>query len=121
MARASTYVEKYRNRSILVVGNKTDEMRSVSLLLKRFDYDVRVAFSAGEAIAKVSEAIPALIITEMILPGVGFDVVPSDCLNLHVRQRLPSATHLKLFIRGVLESTGALAAMRRRTPDGAAP
>ena len=71
MARASTYVEKYRNRSILVVGNKTDEMRSVSLLLKRFDYDVRVAFSAGEAIAKVSEAIPALIITEMILPGVG--------------------------------------------------
>lgn len=71
MARASTYVEKYRNRSILVVGNKTGEMRSVSLLLKKFDYQVRVAFSAGEAIAKVSEAIPALIITEVVLPGVG--------------------------------------------------
>ncbi|MFZ5857039.1 MAG: saccharopine dehydrogenase family protein [Chloroflexota bacterium] len=37
----------------------------------------------------------------MLLPGAGFDVVPSDCLAAHVKQRLPSATHLKLFIRGV--------------------
>ncbi|MHB8132651.1 MAG: saccharopine dehydrogenase family protein [Anaerolineaceae bacterium] len=32
----------------------------------------------------------------MILPGVGFDVVPTDCLALHLKQRLPSATHLTL-------------------------
>ncbi|MEJ2559511.1 MAG: saccharopine dehydrogenase, partial [Anaerolineae bacterium] len=32
----------------------------------------------------------------MILPGAGFDVVPTDCLALHLKQRLPSATHLKL-------------------------
>ena len=37
----------------------------------------------------------------MLLPGAGFDVVPSDCLAAHVKQRLPSATHLKLFIRSV--------------------
>ena len=37
----------------------------------------------------------------MLLPGAGFDVVPSDCLAAHVKQRLPSATHLKLFIHGV--------------------
>jgi len=37
----------------------------------------------------------------MLLPGGGFDVVPSDCLAAHVKQRLPSATHLCLFIRGV--------------------
>ena len=37
----------------------------------------------------------------MLLPGAGFDVVPSDCLAAHMKQRLPSATHLKLFIRGV--------------------
>lgn len=30
----------------------------------------------------------------MLLPGVGFDVVPSDCLAAHVASRLPSATHL---------------------------
>ena len=32
----------------------------------------------------------------MILPGVGFDVVPTDCLALHLKHRLPSATHLTL-------------------------
>ncbi len=36
----------------------------------------------------------------MLLPGVGFDVVPSDCLALHLKERLPSATHLTLAIRG---------------------
>ncbi len=32
----------------------------------------------------------------MLLPGVGFDVVPTDCLALHLKRRLPSATHLAL-------------------------
>jgi short subunit dehydrogenase-like uncharacterized protein len=32
----------------------------------------------------------------MLLPAVGFDVVPTDCLALHLRQRLPSATRLTL-------------------------
>lgn len=32
----------------------------------------------------------------MLLPGVGFDVVPSDCLAAHLKRRLPSAIHLAL-------------------------
>ncbi len=32
----------------------------------------------------------------MILPGTGFDVVPSDCLALHLKNRLADATHLQL-------------------------
>lgn len=32
----------------------------------------------------------------MLLPGVGFDVVPSDCLAKHLHGKLPSATDLKL-------------------------
>lgn len=32
----------------------------------------------------------------MLLPGVGFDVVPTDCLALHLKQRLPSATRITL-------------------------
>ena len=32
----------------------------------------------------------------MLLPGVGFDVVPTDCLAMHLKQRLPSATYLAL-------------------------
>ena len=32
----------------------------------------------------------------MLMPGVGFDVVPTDCLAAHLKQRLPSATQLTL-------------------------
>src|SRR5437868_4740249 len=28
----------------------------------------------------------------MLLPGAGFDVIPTDCLARHLQQRLPSAT-----------------------------
>jgi short subunit dehydrogenase-like uncharacterized protein len=37
----------------------------------------------------------------MLLPCVGFDVVPSDCLAAHLKRRLPSATHLTLAIQGM--------------------
>lgn len=37
----------------------------------------------------------------MLLPCVGFDVVPSDCLAAHLKRRLPSATHLALAIQGM--------------------
>ena len=37
----------------------------------------------------------------MLLPGVGFDVVPTDCLALHLKQRLPSATQLRLGFQSV--------------------
>ncbi len=36
----------------------------------------------------------------MLLPGVGFDVVPSDCLASHLKRRLPTATHLALGFSG---------------------
>ena len=32
----------------------------------------------------------------MLLPGTGFDVVPSDCLAAHLKRRLPTATRLAL-------------------------
>lgn len=37
----------------------------------------------------------------MLLPGVGFDVVPSDCLIAHVAARCPGARHLTLAFEGV--------------------
>jgi len=36
-----------------------------------------------------------------LLPGVGFDVVPSDCLGAHLKRRLPSATQLVLAFHSV--------------------
>jgi short subunit dehydrogenase-like uncharacterized protein len=32
----------------------------------------------------------------IIMPGVGFDVVPTDCMANHLKQKLPEATHLEL-------------------------
>ncbi len=37
----------------------------------------------------------------MIMPGVGFDVVPTDCLAKHLKNRLPSATNLSLAFYGL--------------------
>ncbi len=37
----------------------------------------------------------------MLLPGVGFDVVPTDCLAMHLKHRLPSATRLRLAFQSV--------------------
>jgi len=37
----------------------------------------------------------------MLLPGVGFDIVPSDCLAAHLKRRLPTATHLTLGLRAL--------------------
>lgn len=32
----------------------------------------------------------------MLLPGAGFDVVPSDCLAAHLKDKMPDATHMEL-------------------------
>jgi short subunit dehydrogenase-like uncharacterized protein len=60
----------------------------------------------------------------MLLPGVGFDVVPSDCLAAHLKRRLPSATSLTLAFYGgsglsrgtattMAENAGSPGAVRR--------
>ncbi len=37
----------------------------------------------------------------MLLPGVGFDVAPSDCLAAHLKRRLPTATTLSLGFQAI--------------------
>jgi short subunit dehydrogenase-like uncharacterized protein len=37
----------------------------------------------------------------MLLPGAGFDVVPTDCLAAHLHHRLPSATQLRLALQAI--------------------
>jgi short subunit dehydrogenase-like uncharacterized protein len=55
----------------------------------------------------------------MLLPGVGFDVVPSDCLAAHLKRRLPSATHLALaFQPGVGASRGTATTMVENLSKG---
>jgi short subunit dehydrogenase-like uncharacterized protein len=48
----------------------------------------------------------------LIMAGAGFDVVPSDCLAVHLKNRLPGATHLQL---GFTMSKGGLSRGTART------
>ncbi len=54
------------------------------------EIDVFEALAARDAEAKARKV--------MLLPGVGFDVVPSDCLVAHLKRRLPDANDLKLYL-----------------------
>jgi len=56
--------------------------------------DITGEFQVFEQLAHYHEA--ALKKNIQILPGAGFDVVPTDCLALHLKKRLPDATHLQL-------------------------
>ena len=57
------------------------------------EIDVFEALAARDSEAKAAGVV--------LLPGAGFDVVPSDCLAAHVKRRLPSATSLELVIGGL--------------------
>jgi short subunit dehydrogenase-like uncharacterized protein len=53
------------------------------------------------------------------IPGVGFDVVPTDCLAARLKQELPDATHLALAIRfGGKTSPGTSKTMIDGLPKG---
>ena len=69
-------------------------------LEKRVHYlDITGEISVFEALAaRDTEAMAAGI---LLLPGAGFDVVPSDCLAAHLHRRLPAAKHLTLAFRGI--------------------
>jgi short subunit dehydrogenase-like uncharacterized protein len=56
----------------------------------------------------------------VVIPGVGFDVVPTDCLAAMLKRDLPSATHLKLAFmsrHGAL-SPGTAKTMVEGLPEG---
>ena len=61
--------------------------------------DITGEIEVFEALAARTEEAEAA--GTMLLPGVGFDVVPSDCLAAHLENRLPSATRLALAFQGL--------------------
>lgn len=56
--------------------------------------DITGEIPVFEAISGYDE--PARAAGVMLLPGVGFDVVPTDCLAAHLAERLPSGTELAM-------------------------
>lgn len=61
--------------------------------------DITGEISVFEALA--ARDLEAKAAGVMLLPGVGFDVVPSDCLAAHLKRRLPAASRLILGIKQV--------------------
>jgi short subunit dehydrogenase-like uncharacterized protein len=75
------------------------QMADACLRTGRHYVDISGEIPGFEALARMdAQAKQAGI---MLLPGAGFDVVPSDCLAAHLKQRLPSARHFRLFVQGV--------------------
>jgi short subunit dehydrogenase-like uncharacterized protein len=62
--------------------------------------DITGEISVFETLASGERSAAAKAAGVMLLPGSGFDVVPSDCLAAHLSQRLPAATWLTLAFSG---------------------
>jgi short subunit dehydrogenase-like uncharacterized protein len=60
--------------------------------------DITGEIAVFEALAALDQRARAAGV--LLLPGVGFDVVPTDCLAAHLKQRLPTAAHLALAFMG---------------------
>ena len=94
-------------------------MVEACLRLKKHYLDVTGEIAVFEQMARLDEKAKTAGI--MIMPGVGFDVVPSDCLAAHLKNRLPSATNLTLAFYGLGKiSHGTQATMTMNIGNGGA-
>src|SRR5512142_946406 len=74
------------------------QMAEACLRTKRHYVDISGEIPGFEVLAAMDNQAKEAGI--MLLPGAGFDVVPSDCLAAHLKKRLPTATHFRLFLSG---------------------
>jgi short subunit dehydrogenase-like uncharacterized protein len=75
------------------------QMAEACIRTKRHYVDISGEIEGFEVLAKMSDEAKQANI--MLMPGGGFDVVPSDCLAAYLHEQLPGAIHLRLFIRGI--------------------
>jgi short subunit dehydrogenase-like uncharacterized protein len=75
------------------------QMAEACLRTRRHYMDISGEIPGFEALAAMDDQARQAGI--MLLPGGGFDIVPSDCLSAHLKNRLPSATRFRLFVRGI--------------------
>jgi len=80
-------------RLILVVTSSTDDLFSISMLLQRFAYQVCTAQTAKQALDIIAVALPALVITDLVLPDMsGLEMlrnVKGDVRTLPILLLLP--------------------------------
>jgi short subunit dehydrogenase-like uncharacterized protein len=95
-------------------------MADACLRNKKHYTDITGEIAVFETIA--AQATKAKEAGIMLMPGVGFDVVPTDCLARHLKDRLPTATHLSLafYGKGARLSHGTQATMTMNIGRGGA-
>lgn len=71
-----------------------EPMARACMLAKTHYIDITGEYQVFEMLHSFSEE--AKSVGVMLLPGAGFDVVPSDCLAANLKDRLPSGNELKL-------------------------
>lgn len=82
---AGPFVDTYKNMAEACIQNHTHYL------------DITGEVEVIEGLSNLNSRAQAANI--MILPGAGFDVVPSDCLAQHLKSRVPDATKLTLAIK----------------------
>ena len=75
------------------------QMAEACIRNKKHYVDISGEIEGFEALALMDDEAKRAGI--MLLPGGGFDVVPSDCLIAHTASKLPNATDLKLYIKSI--------------------
>ncbi len=75
------------------------QMAEACIRNKKHYVDISGEIEGFEALAAMDE--DAKRAGVMLLPGGGFDVVPSDSLIVYTAGKLPSATHLELYIKSI--------------------
>jgi short subunit dehydrogenase-like uncharacterized protein len=75
------------------------QMAEACIRTKRHYVDISGEIEGFEALAAMDKEAKHADI--MLLPGGGFDVVPSDCLIAYVAKKLTGATHLELYIKNI--------------------
>jgi short subunit dehydrogenase-like uncharacterized protein len=88
-------------------------MLDACLAARKHYLDVTGEIDVFEFCARRDEAARAMGIT--VMPGCGFDVVPTDCLAAHVKRRLPDAVALNFAIAALGDRARDLASMSRGT------
>jgi short subunit dehydrogenase-like uncharacterized protein len=75
------------------------QMAEACIRTKRHYVDISGEIEGFEALAAMDDEAKRAGV--MLLPGGGFDAVPSDCLSAYVAGKLPTATHLELYIKSI--------------------
>jgi CheY-like chemotaxis protein len=78
--------ESHAPHSILIVDDEPDSLETLRLLLVEEGFDVRVASSGPEALARVGERVPDLMIVDIMMPLMtGLDLCRHLRAQAHTR------------------------------------